>query len=74
VRRFLGPEVGDALTVQQTSALVPAALPSLTFEAAEQSFRTSATWQGTADVRIQRERILLSLLTWMKTLWEKWGG
>jgi membrane fusion protein (multidrug efflux system) len=74
VRRFLGPEMGDALPVQQPSILVRAALPSLTFEADGAKLPYVGGLQGTAEVRVRKERVLFSLLPWMKSLREKWIG
>lgn len=74
VRRFFGPEMGDALPVQQSSILVRAALPTLTFEAEGAKLPYVGGLQGTAEVCVRKERILFSLMPWMKTLREKWIG
>ena len=74
VRRYLGPEIGDAVLVAQPVILVRAAIPRPTFESDGKAHPYWSGLQGTAEVRVGDERILFKVLPWTKALWEKLNG
>jgi membrane fusion protein (multidrug efflux system) len=62
VRRFLGPEVADAVQVNGAVTLVSAKLPSGSFLAGGRTYRLYDGMLGRAEARVKTESILLTLL------------
>ncbi|WNG17008.1 efflux RND transporter periplasmic adaptor subunit [Cystobacter fuscus] len=68
VRRYLGPELADSLTVNGAVVLVRAHVPSRFFEADGKQLAYFDGMQGTVDARVKSERIILTLIPGLKTL------
>lgn len=62
VKRYLGQEIGDTLTVQGPVVLVEAEPSSPYFVVDGQSFNFYHGMNGTAEARVRTERILVSLI------------
>ena len=69
VRRFLGQEIADSLTLQGSSVIVQAHLPSSEFYADGRWRRYHDGMPGTAEVRVRSERILFALAPGLRALW-----
>ncbi|MFY0576355.1 efflux RND transporter periplasmic adaptor subunit [Cystobacter fuscus] len=68
VRRYLGPELADSLTVNGAVVLVRAHAPSRFFEADGKQLAYFDGMQGTVDARVKSERIILTIIPGLKTL------
>jgi hypothetical protein len=68
VRRYLGPEIGDAVQVDGPVVLLKARLPSPTFVAEGRTYRFHNGMHGTAEVEVRAEKILLALVPGLKAL------
>ena len=66
VRRFLGPEIGDAVTLTGPMVLVRARLPSPTFTSKGRAFNYFDGMLARADARVRTERILVALVPGLK--------
>lgn len=67
-RRVLGPGVADSMQVGGPVALVRGRLGQDVFEADGRTFRYHDGMLGVVEVRVREERILLTLLPWLKGL------
>jgi membrane fusion protein (multidrug efflux system) len=70
VRRFLGQEVADAVTLQGASIIVQARLAARTFYAEGRWHAYHDGMHGTAEVRVRSERIVLALVPGLKAVFE----
>ena len=68
MRRFLGPEVADAVTLQGSSVIVQAHLPSRTFTADGRWHAYHDGMHGTAEARVRSESIVLALVPGLKAV------
>ncbi|EPX55947.1 hypothetical protein D187_008202 [Cystobacter fuscus DSM 2262] len=68
VRRYLGPELAESLTVNGAVVLVRAHAPSRFFEADGKRLAYFDGMLGTVDARVKSERILLTIIPGLKTL------
>ncbi|OJH35927.1 efflux RND transporter periplasmic adaptor subunit [Cystobacter ferrugineus] len=68
VRRYLGPELADSLTVNGAVVLVRAHAPSRFFEADGKRLTYFDGMQGTVDARVKSERIILTIIPGLKVL------
>ncbi|HKQ77910.1 MAG TPA: HlyD family efflux transporter periplasmic adaptor subunit [Blastocatellia bacterium] len=68
-RKYLGEQVSDSIVLQGPVVIVKADLPSRSFtsDAGEYFFHDGL--QGTAEVRVRSERLILTLLPSLKTVW-----
>lgn len=66
VRRFLGPEIGDAVQLAGPMVLVRARLPSSTFTSKGRTFNYFDGMLAKADARVRKERILVALVPGLK--------
>jgi multidrug efflux pump subunit AcrA (membrane-fusion protein) len=66
VRRFLGPEIADALQLNGPMVLVRAQLPSATFTSQGRTFNYFDGMLARADARVRQERILVALIPGLK--------
>jgi membrane fusion protein (multidrug efflux system) len=68
-RKYLGEQVSDSIVLQGPVVIVKADLPSRSFtsDAGEYDFHDGL--QGTAEVRVRSERLILTLLPSLKTVW-----
>lgn len=69
VRRYLGREISDALTLGGPQVLVRASLPSSTFVRKGQTFNYFDGMVARAEARLQEESILVMLIPGLKGLW-----
>lgn len=67
-RRFLGPQVGDILTIDGPVVLVRARLPSREFEADGRRYDYHDGMQATAQVRVRSQSLLKTLLPQLRGL------
>jgi multidrug resistance efflux pump len=74
VRRFLGPDNADTVSVEGPVVLVQARLPATTFQASGQTFQFYDGMVGSADVRVRTESILVDLVPGLKDLFRRHGG
>jgi multidrug efflux pump subunit AcrA (membrane-fusion protein) len=68
VRRYLGPELAESLTVSGAVVLVRAHAPSRFFEADGKRLAYFDGMLGTVDARLKSERIILTIMPGLKTL------
>ena len=68
VRRYLGPELAESLTVNGAVVLVRAHAPSRYFEADGKQLAYFDGMQGTAQARVKSERIITTLVPGLKAL------
>ncbi|WP_232536825.1 efflux RND transporter periplasmic adaptor subunit [Cystobacter fuscus] len=68
VRRYLGPELAESLTVNGAVVLVRAHAPSRFFEADGRRLAYFDGMQGTVDARVKTERIILTIIPGLKPL------
>jgi membrane fusion protein (multidrug efflux system) len=68
VKRYLGPELGDAVAVEGPVNLVKAELPSCAFAVDGQSFDVHHGMSGAASVRVRSEPILVALVPAVRAL------
>jgi membrane fusion protein (multidrug efflux system) len=73
VRRYLGAEVGDAVRVDGPVVMMRAVLPSRTFRSDGREHDLFPGMQGTAEVPVRRESVLLALLPGLRGLRERLG-
>jgi multidrug resistance efflux pump len=66
VRRFLGPEIADALQLNGPMVVVRARLPSPTFKSKGRTFNYFDGMLARADARVRNERLLVSLVPGLK--------
>lgn len=66
VRRFLGPEIADAMQLQGPMVLVRARLPSPTFKSKGKTFNYFDGMLARADARVRKDRILMALVPGLK--------
>jgi membrane fusion protein (multidrug efflux system) len=66
VRRFLGPEISDALQLNGPMVVVRARLPSPTFTSQGRTFNYFDGMLARADARVRKERILVGLIPGLK--------
>jgi membrane fusion protein (multidrug efflux system) len=66
VRRFLGPEISDALQLTGPMVVVRARLPSSTFTSKGRTFNYFDGMLARADARVREERILVGLIPGLK--------
>ncbi len=71
VRRYLGPEIGDAIGVSGPVVLVEAALAGPFFEADDRTHEYRHAMLGQAEVRVDSETILTSLVPGLKFFTER---
>lgn len=69
-RRYLGPVLGDAVTIGGPVVLVSARLPENSFESGDERYEFHDGMYGTAEVAVRSERILVSLFPRLKVLTE----
>jgi biotin carboxyl carrier protein len=72
-RRYLGPEIGDAVQPSGPVVLLAARLPGPTFKAEGRTFRFHNGMHGTAEVEVRSESILTTLVPGLKALWRSGG-
>jgi membrane fusion protein (multidrug efflux system) len=70
VRRFLGQEIADSMTLQGSLVIVQAHLPSRKFRAESRWHEYHEGMQGTVQVRLRSERILLVLVPGLKAMFK----
>jgi multidrug efflux pump subunit AcrA (membrane-fusion protein) len=68
IRRYLGPELAESLTVSGAVVLVRAHAPSRFFEADGKRLAYFDGMLGTVDARVKSERIVLTIIPGLKTL------
>jgi membrane fusion protein (multidrug efflux system) len=68
VRRYLGPDLADTISVDGPVVLVHATIPSATFEAQGQSFLFHDGMPGRADIRVRAERIIMSFIPGLRSV------
>jgi membrane fusion protein (multidrug efflux system) len=66
VRRFLGPEIADALQLSGPLVVVRARLPSPTFQSKGRTYNYFDGMLARADARVRKERILVTLVPGLK--------
>ncbi len=66
VRRFLGPEIADAMELNGPMVLVRAQLPSPTFTSKGKTFNYFDGMLARADARVRKERLLVALIPGLK--------
>ena len=73
-RRYLGPEIGDAVQLSGPVVILKAGLPRPTFQADGRTFRFHNGMHGNAEVEVRREKILLTLVPGLKALFRNGHG
>ncbi len=73
IRRFLGQELADTVTLKEPVVLVTARLPTSTFVAEGKTFSYYEGMQGDADARVRAESVLLTLVPGLKALFNDGG-
>lgn len=73
VRRILGQELGDAITIREPVLPVRASLQP-TFQADDTVYPLCNGLQGSAEVLVSEERLVYSLLPWLRSLNERRRG
>src|SRR5262249_17721572 len=68
IRRYLGPELGDALPLEGAGVLVRARLPAASFTDGGKTFEYFEGMQGMAEARVRSESILLALVPGLRAL------
>jgi multidrug resistance efflux pump len=66
IRRFLGPEISDALQLNGPMVVVRARIPSPTFTSNGRTFNYFDGMLARADSRVRKERILVALIPGLK--------
>ena len=74
VRRFLGQDVADAVTLQGSHVIVQAHVPARTFHAEGRWHNYHDGMHGTAEVRVRSERIVFALVPGLKAVFEGQHG
>ena len=67
-RRFLGPEIGDAVTIEGPVVVVRCTLDRDYFSTASREYRIHDGMKGTAEIEVRRERLLFRLIPAFKGL------
>jgi membrane fusion protein (multidrug efflux system) len=70
VRRFLGQDVADAVTLQGSQVIVQAPVPARTFHAEGRWHTYHDGMPGTAEVRVRSERLVFALVPGLKAVLE----
>ena len=70
VRRFLGQDVADAVTLQGSQVIVQAQVPARTFYAEGRWHTYHDGMHGTAEVRVRSQRIVFALVPGLKAVFE----
>ena len=70
VRRFLGQDVADAVTLQGSHVIVQARVPARTFHAEGRWHTYHDGMHGTAEVRVRSERLVFALVPGLKAGFE----
>lgn len=68
VRRYLPPELADAIHITEPAVLVQASLPSSTFIVDGYPFHYYEGMQGMAEVRVKEERLLVTIVPALRML------
>lgn len=68
VKRYLGAEIADAVSVSGSVVLVQASLPTSTFDTEGRSVRYHDGMLAKAEARVRSERILVSLVPGLRAL------
>lgn len=68
IKRFLGPEIADAIALSGPVVLVQASLPTSTFEVDGRQVRYHDGMTATAEARVRSERILVALVPGLRAL------
>jgi membrane fusion protein (multidrug efflux system) len=66
IRRFLGPEIGDAVQLNGPMVVVRAQVPSSTFTSNGRTFNYFDGMLAKADARVREQRILVALIPGLK--------
>lgn len=74
VKRYLGQELTDTVTVEGPVVLVEAQPPAATFQVDGRTFSYYHGMNGTAEARVRSESILLALLPGLRALFENVHG
>ncbi len=72
-RRFLGPEIGDAVELTGPVVILRASLPRPTFQAEGRTYRFHNGMHGNAEVEVRSEKILVALIPGLKALFRSGG-
>lgn len=67
-RRFLGPEIGDAVQIGGPVVVVRCSLEQDRFSTSSREYRIHDGMKGTAEVEVRRERLLFRLIPALKGL------
>jgi len=70
VRRFLGQDVADAVTLQGSQVIVQAHVPARIFHAEGRWHNYHDGMHGTAEARVRSERIVFALVPGLKAVFE----
>ncbi|HSX81009.1 MAG TPA: HlyD family efflux transporter periplasmic adaptor subunit [Candidatus Saccharimonadia bacterium] len=70
VRRFLGQDVADAVTLQGSQVIVQAPVPASTFHAQGRWHHYHDGMHGTAEVLVRSERLVFALVPGLKAVFE----
>jgi biotin carboxyl carrier protein len=70
-RRYLGPDIADALTITGPVVIVRARLPGPSFKAEGKTYLYHNGMHGQAEVRVRSEKILVTLVPGLKPIFEK---
>ncbi len=73
VRRFLGQELADTVSLKEPVVLVTARLPKSTFLADGKTFSYYEGMQGDADARVRAQSVLVTLVPGLKALFSNGG-
>jgi membrane fusion protein (multidrug efflux system) len=71
IRRFLGQEIADTVTLQGPSVIVQAHLPSRSFRADGRWHEFHDGMHGTAEARVRSETILVTVVPGLRALLER---
>jgi membrane fusion protein (multidrug efflux system) len=74
VRRYLGQEVADAISLDGPVILVRASLPGAAFEADGRAYNYFNGMHGNAEVRVRTKSILVSLIPALEALFPETNG
>jgi membrane fusion protein (multidrug efflux system) len=74
VRRFLGQDIADAVTLQGSQVIVQAQVPARTFHAEGRWHTYHDGMHGTAEVRVRSERLVFALVPGLKAVFEDKHG
>lgn len=74
VRRFLGQDIADAVTLQGSQVIVRAPVPARAFHAGGRWHTYHDGMHGTAKVRVRSERLIFTLVPGLKAVFEGTHG